>query len=222
MPRLTDPDALAAIGASSFGLLIFGVFEFFDGTDYLWSGPLNAPILWDGQTWIGTGQIAAIDRLAEDADLSEATTTVRLQLDGDLGDRLILPVNTNQRVTLSWVAVDTARGGLLPTPILRQVYTMGSLTMEFDRARDGTVDQIRRALILELAPETARLADVHVRRLTYQDGLQIDPNDHFLEFAADPDLARTGGTVMPVAGGPGVDPGETQIGPGRTDGRLVP
>lgn len=211
MARLTDAATLAAIAEEDLLLFAFGSFDFADGMVYLWSGPLGVPIVWDGQTWIGTGEIAALDRMAEDSELAEAVTTVRLQIDGDLADDLTQPINEGRAVVLTWAAGDRRAGGILPVPLMRQVYTMGALRVELARedVRNG-LDPIRRQLVLELTPEPARLSDVRQRRLTYQDGLSLDPNDHFLEFATDPDMARTGGTAIPVGGGgPPPEPGET-------------
>lgn len=68
--------ALAEIGKETVRICLLFEAEFTGGTVYLWSGV--GDLSWNGQTWLGGGQLLSVSEIAETSDVVASGVTVTL------------------------------------------------------------------------------------------------------------------------------------------------
>lgn len=187
-------DFEAALSSDTVSLAILVFIDWPDDPLYTWSGV--GSVTWDGHTWLGTGDLGHIDKVAD--SLSKTDTGVELTLDY-LNDEL-----RNLIVTNDPVGVDAS------------IYLAIMDGGEVDEAYEifpGFVDEIEiidsgesGSIKVRLASELARMGRPISFALSDAHQKDLFPGDRGMEFASRMDeeiLWGRKGTQPRTGGGPG-------------------
>lgn len=174
MPKTLTAEMSAELAKSvkSPVMLMSGAFD--DGTLYLWSGIGN--LSWDGQTWLGAGELLHISELPDSASLEAQKITIQLR--GVVFENLALALDqvTQGSPVKIWLGFLDAAGVLIPDPFL--AYT-GAMDVP-EIAEDGASVDIG----IAIEGRIARLARKKERRRTHEDQQINYPGDMGLEYVA--------------------------------------
>jgi len=173
MARDLSVDAAAAVAASAIRLANLVRLEFDSGIVRFWSG--IGPLVWDGQTFTGAGQLGAISAAEESAE-TKATGRV-LTLSGISSGMIAIALGEHYqgRFVTSWIALLDSNWALISDPICDFSGRMDVMSV----ADEGetctiTVSAGNRLIDLERADETSYYTDAD-QQAKY-------PGDRGLEF----------------------------------------
>jgi hypothetical protein len=76
MPRSMGALAAAQLTSNYVRLAVFVQLTFASSTQYVWSG--RGPINWNGQTWLGLGELGSISTITEDSTLTAQGLSISL------------------------------------------------------------------------------------------------------------------------------------------------
>ena len=175
----------------SYTLLAF--FDFLDGPQYLWAGPIGEDIVWDGQTWRGIGDLGSIDRISEPGDLKSARTIATLKLTPDLLDDVDIDGEANRgraaEIRLLFFDTDNQFSDEIVYP-----FEMGGTRAEISESVGEAGERlVTESIQLTLLGRQDLLSRSLFRKQTHQDTLEINADDFGNEFASDPDMGTLGG-----------------------------
>jgi hypothetical protein len=173
MPREMSPAMLSAIAAQSLQPAIFLTATFVSGPVYLWTG--YSPIVWNGNTWLGIGDLGSITPIEEGSTIEAKGLTISLNgfdatLLGHVLDEFLLGAPVVIYLGLF------SGGALLDSPICCWAGRMDQPTIDVD----GTTATI------SINCEN-RLLDMNVtvdKRYTPQQAQQDNPGDAGFQFVA--------------------------------------
>lgn len=174
MTRPITSDADSALSAGHVAYLILVELDFAGGTVRLCNATTG--VQWDGQTWLGLGDLGRIEPLQESAELRSQGMAFELSGVDPAMLAVALGENYQGRPAKLWLApLSSAPGGmqLVADPVGPFVYRMD--TMEISAAQTATIT---------LRAET-RLADwdrPRIRRYTDEDQQSQYPGDKFFNF----------------------------------------
>lgn len=171
--RAFPVDLETALSADSPSLALLVFVDWPGSPLYAWTGV--GSISWNGQTWIGTGVLGQIDKVADSVDKSDIGVELTLNyLDDDLRNEIVTtdPVGADASIYLA--LMDTAG--------------------QVDEAYEifpGFVDEISildagetGAITVRLASELARMARSLAYQLTDAHQQDLFPGDRGMEFAS--------------------------------------
>lgn len=177
--------------ASILHLILLGEFDFVEGMQRFWAGPEGHALSWNGNTYNSISDLGQIDKVSEAQGLTDSRTTVSLRVNSDSVD-VVGGADSRGRAANLYILF------INPDPLqvigsMKFAKTMGALRVSASISREGDRKIINEKVDLELMDETAILSRSHICRLTYEQGLRIDPNDHGLEYVSDPTMANIPG-----------------------------
>ncbi|MDB6079761.1 MAG: hypothetical protein JWO82_3508 [Akkermansiaceae bacterium] len=172
---LMSPEAKAVLAAGNIPLAFFAELSFRSGVERYWTG--TTPIRWDGQTWLGVGNLGAASAMDSSEDFR--ANGITLQLIG-------LPSNSfTDFDALTASDYKGCRARLVTaimTPDFRSVvhpiprfYFIDTLDYELD-------PELGAVISVALEVETRRASRARVRRYTPQDQEAEFPGDKAFEF----------------------------------------
>lgn len=172
MPKSLSNEMKAELakGIKSPVMLVSGQFD--DGMLYLWTG--IGTLNWDGQNWIGAGELLGVSDLPDSASLEAQKIT--LQLRGVVYENLALALDqvTQGSPVKIWLGFIGQDGNLIADPFL--AYT-GAMDVPEISESGKTID-----IGISIEGRIAQLARKKERRRTHEDQ-QIDyPGDMGLEY----------------------------------------
>ena len=151
----------------------------------IWGGA--GALSYDGHTWLGIASeniVAGIEPLKETIGTDDPRTRAVLSLvDSDLIDDFETLRSVGRDFEFRIVLLDDSSNPVGEIPFAQ---IMGALDYDQEETDEGIVE----TATLELLSYASLLRRSFVRRLTHEDQLLIDPNDHSLEFIADPDMEK--------------------------------
>jgi len=171
--RAFPVDLETALSADSPSLALLVFVDWPGSPLYAWTGV--GSISWNGQTWIGTGVLGQIDKVADSVDKSDIGVELTLNyLDDDL---------RNEIVTTDPVGADAS--------IYLALMTVAGQVDETYEIFPGFVDEISildagetGAITVRLASELARMARPLAYQLTDAHQKDLFPGDRGMEFAS--------------------------------------
>lgn len=114
--RTLDPATATAIAAKQVVLAFLAELTFKSGTVYAWTG--IGPLTYNGNTYLGVGQLASVGSISEGVTVEARGTTVTLNgIDATLYADCMADIVTGKPATLSLVLLDPLTGGIIGTPI---------------------------------------------------------------------------------------------------------
>lgn len=188
--RNLDTAVLNALDDNEIHLAVLGEFDFASGIERLWAGPEGHQLDYDGELWTSLADLGQIEKISEASDLADARTTVRLRVNSDTVSEIGVDDSRGRPAKLILLLLG-ADGSVIGPVEFRK--TMGQVTVGASAQTDEDGNTVvSETLNLDLLDETSTLRRSHSVRMTYEDGLRIDPQDHGLEFVADPTLGDLG------------------------------
>ena len=166
-------------------------FDFVEGIQRFWAGPEGHAISWGGFTWNALADLGQIDKISEaQQGLADSRTIVSLRVDSETVD-VIEGADSRGRAAHIHLLITDDQLSVLGS--LTFTKTMGALRVAASVRRGEEQSRVVDERIeLELLDETAKLNRSHISRMTYEQGLRIDPNDHGLEFVSDSGIGTLG------------------------------
>jgi hypothetical protein len=169
--RTLSPTAIATLKSSYIRLGIFAELHFRSSIEYVWSG--LGSISWNGQTWLGLGELGGISGVTEATDLTAQGITITLS-----GIRPALLTEVKDQVQLG-----------LPAKIYlvlmdANVVPVDSISCYVGRMDQPSIVEGTDSDIISISVEN-RLSDLQraqFRRLTDQDQRREFPNDDGFKF----------------------------------------
>jgi hypothetical protein len=167
--RDINPLALTALANDAMIHIIpLADFDFVEGIERFWAGPEGHALSWNSQVWNSISDIGQIDKISEaQQGLADARTVVSLRVNSEQVDV----------ISLSFAKTMGA---------LRVLASVRGSNEEQDKIVEEKIE-------LELLDETATLGRSFFTRMTYEQGLRIDPADHGLQFVSDPTMGNLPG-----------------------------
>jgi hypothetical protein len=167
MPRNFTASMLSQLGAANIRPVLFCQMNFTDGPVYMWSG--IGPINWNGQTWLGIGNLGKISPIEDASEIKATNVTLTLSaIPQDLLMHVFGQVRQGYPVTL-WFGCLGGNNNVIADPL--QIFS--------GRMDAPTIDEGAQQATIALSVEN-RLIDLNrsrERRYTNQDQ-QIDfPSD---------------------------------------------
>ncbi len=189
---MSDREAIAAVltalDDTELSFTILAELQFSDGTVNIWLGPKDATISFDSKTWTGTGDLGFIEAIEESEGISDSPLVGVLQATIAQIDTIELAANEGREATFYVLIFNPTTGAIIGA--IADPREMGKSwiepTLENAKGERTITSQIK----MEFIAEGTILGRKLVRRLVYADGLEIDSNDHLLEFSSDPDQTR--------------------------------
>lgn len=197
--------SLTATDSSAIRWTVLMKLELPDGTVNLWAGPLNAGIVYNGETYVGLGDFGSIDKLTETSDGRDARTVAKLRLltGQDIADGLEADATgSNVTVIIAFLDSDGAITEALEMPLI-----IGEVRYVADPSMDGSgVNVLDEYIEAELVSPISLVDRTLNVGLTYVEQLEVDSSDHSLEFVADPankqvSVAGVNYPTIPIWGG---------------------
>jgi len=204
---------LTALDDPHLSFTILAELQFADGTVNIWLGPKDETFSYISKTWTGTGQIGTIETIKEIEGISEEVVICTLTATKAMIDTIELVNNEGKKATFYILIFNKDTRVIIGHIETRR--EMGAAWIEPKIVKEAGAELLISEIKMEFTGEGQIMARKFVRRLTYTDGLDIDPNDHFLEFIGDPDMGRQDHGSLQIKTGPPTTnpllPGEIQI-----------
>ena len=196
----TVGDVLTELDKDDVGFILLAELQFADGTINVWFGPENETIDYISKTWTGTGDFAEMERVDEDEALTDKSLVAVLHATIAQIDTIELAANEGRDATFYILLYNLTTGVIIGH--IEDPREMGKSWIEPQLVIEKDAKLILSDIKMEFVGEGGIMKRVHVRKLNYTDGLEIDPADHFLEFSGDPDQSDHGGSMsVPTGGG---------------------
>ncbi len=130
MPRTMTNAMAAALCAPVVRPALLASLVFASSTVYLWNG--LGPITWNGMTFLGVGDLAAVSEISEDSDVEARGVTVSLSgIPSDMMSEVLTETRILGNVHI-WLALFDGSGVLIPDPILSYQGKMDAPTLQDD------------------------------------------------------------------------------------------
>lgn len=173
---------------------ILGRFDFSDVEVFLWTGPRGHSVDWDGQTWVGVGDLGNIDKITEPGDLRSARTVVSIRMTSDMLDRIDVngEANRGRDADLRVLFFDDKSAFIDEVKI---PYTMGGMELKTSVSDQQGERIVIEEIELTLLGRQELLGRTFFRTQSHQDTLEIDSDDFGNQFASDPDMGVLGGAL---------------------------
>jgi hypothetical protein len=173
---LLSPEAKAVLASGNIPLAFFAELSFRSGVERYWSGA--SPIIWDGKTWLGVGQLGAIGPMESSEDFRANGVTLGLY-----GlPRSVYHTDFNSLTATDYKGRSARLVTAIMTPNFQTVvhpipryFSIDTLDYELD-AETGA------SITVGLEVETRRASRARVRRYTPQDQALDFPGDTAFEF----------------------------------------
>ena len=174
-------------------ILPLAEFDFVEGTVFVWAGPEGHAIGYNGDTYTSLSDIGQIDKISEAQGLSNSRTTVSLRIGSDSPvDKISGSDSRGRDAVLRLLLVTDQTEGI---GVIEFFKTIGALRVQSNASgsrKEGDLE-IQDSIEMDLLDETWRLENSHFVRMTYEQGLRIDSDDHGLEFVSQPDIGNLNG-----------------------------
>jgi hypothetical protein len=192
--RDINPLALTALANDAMIHIIpLADFDFVEGIERFWAGPEGHALSWNSQVWNSISDIGQIDKISEaQQGLADARTVVSLRVNSEQVDVIDGADSRGRAANIHLLIVSDTLSVLGSLSFAK---TMGALrVLASVRGSNEEQDKIVEEKIeLELLDETATLGRSFFTRMTYEQGLRIDPADHGLQFVSDPTMGNLPG-----------------------------